>query len=324
MKIYSTFLIILLFSILGYNSISDNEFYLQYSKLPDSEVELGKLLFSDNILSENYTINCATCHKPEFAFADSTAFSLGVHNQIGTRNTPTVTNVLSRPFFFWDGRAQSLEEQALLPISNPIEMNLNIDSAVLRLNKNQFYNASFRKIYGKEADKNLLANAIAAFQRSLETPSAWDRYSQGDTNAISASAKRGIEIFNEKGKCFNCHFGPDLTGDEFRNIGLYDAKNDKDKGRYDFTKDSADIGKFKVPTLRNVAVTAPYMHDGSFKTLKEVILYYDNPDNFKPHSINRDSLLSKPLGLSEQEISDLEAFLNALTAPQYLHLLEKK
>jgi cytochrome c peroxidase len=324
MKIYSTFLICLFFSLIGFFSVPDAENSTNFSKLPESEAELGKLLFLDNILSEDYSINCATCHKPEFAFADTIAFSLGVHGQSGTRNTPSVTNVLSRPVFFWDGRAQSLEEQALMPVSNPIEMNLNIDSAIVRLNKNQFYVASFRKIYGKEADKNLLASALAEFQRTLETSSAWDRYSKGDSAAISASAIRGIEIFNVKGKCFDCHFGPDLTGDEFRNIGLFDNKTDKDKGRYDFTKDSSDLGKFKVPTLRNVAVTAPYMHDGSFKTLREVIVYYNEPDKFKPHGINRDSLLAKPLGLTEQEMTDLESFLISLTAPQYLPLLKKK
>jgi cytochrome c peroxidase len=134
---------------------------------------------------------------------------------------------------------------------------------------------------------------------------------------MSDDAVKGREIFMQKGKCFDCHFSPDFTGDEFRNIGLYNEKNFNDKGRFGQTLNPQDLGKFKVPGLRNVAVTAPYMHNGQFKTLREVIDYYDNPDAFVPNSINRDSLLARPLGLSEEEKSQLLAFLQALTDDRY-------
>lgn len=322
MKFYSVSVLCIAVIALGFNSFIAEEGH--NSSGPDSPEELGKLLFMDSILSEDYSISCASCHIPEFAFADTSAVSLGVRGQKGSRNTPSAMNVLSRPFFFWDGRVASLEEQALIPILNPIEMNLPLDSAIARLIHNDFYNAAFRRVYGSEPNKTLLADALASFQRTLETGSEHDKFSMGDSSAMSASAIRGLDIFNIKGKCFDCHFGPDLTGDEFRNIGLFDGVSDKDMGRYDFSKDSTDIGKFKVPSLRNVSVTAPYMHDGSFNTLREVIEYYNEPDKLRPHALNRDSLLAQPLGLSIQEMDDLEAFLNALTAPQFKHLLKKK
>ena len=139
-----------------------------------------------------------------------------------------------------------------------------------------------------------------------------------DTSLFTASAKRGREIFNTKGKCFDCHFGPDFTTDLFRNIGLFNGKDLNDSGRYVVTRDPKDIGRFKTPGLRNIAVTAPYMHNGMHKTLREVIDYYNEPDKFISNSVNRDTLLAKPLGLTEQEKQDLEAFLNSLTDARFL------
>jgi cytochrome c peroxidase len=324
MKLYSISILSIAFIFIASFSNLETKKTIAASPYPETEEELGKMLFMDSILSEDYTLSCASCHKPEFAFADTVAFSKGVRNQIGNRNTPTAMNVLNRPFFFWDGRAASLEEQALIPIENPVEMNLSADSAVARLIKNPFYKESFLRIYGELPSKTRLASALAAFERTLETGSRFDNFSNGDTSALTASEKRGLEIFNEKGKCFDCHFGPDMTGDEFRNIGLYDEINNKDQGRFIVSKDSTDLGKIKVPSLRNVAVTGPYMHDGSFKTLKEVIEYYNDPSILRPKSINRDSLLSKPLGLNPQEISDLEAFLHTLTSNRFIHLIPKK
>jgi cytochrome c peroxidase len=293
------------------------------SDLPKSEEELGKRLFMDSILSEDHSISCASCHIPEYAFADTSALSKGVGGKLGTRNTPSAMNMVMRPFFFWDGRAATLEEQALGPIENPVEMNLPLDSAVARLQRSEYYQKAFQQIYGKAPSKEGLASAIAAFERTLETGSPYDRYADGDESAISESAKRGIEVFNEKGKCFDCHFGPDMTGDEFRNIGTFNGNTFNDVGRFEISKDSADLGRFKVPSLRNVAVTAPYMHDGSFKTLREVIEYYNTPNKFRPHAINRDTLLLEPLGMTESEMDDLEAFLESLTAPRYLPLLKE-
>lgn len=296
----------------------------EQSALPNTAAELGKLLFMDSILSEDFTLSCASCHIPEFAFADTTMVSIGVHGQKGTRNTPSAMNVLSRPIFFWDGRATTLEQQALMPIENPIEMNLPVDSAVVRLQRHPFYNAAFQHIFQQAPSKENLAHAIAEFERTLETSSPYDRFQTGDSSAISESAMRGIKIFNEKGRCFDCHFGPDMTGDEIRSIGTFDGLAFKDAGLFDLTKDSADLGKFKVPTLRNVAVTGPYMHDGSFTSLREIIVYYNDPVAMRPHGVNRDTSLAQPLGLTEQEIDDLEEFMNALTAPQFQGLLTAK
>ena len=281
---------------------------------PQTSEDLGRLLFEDPILSSDQSISCASCHIPAFAFSDTSAVSLGVGGQKGTRNTPAITNMSARSAFFWDGRAGTLEQQVIQPIENPVEMNLPIPIAIERLRNSARYNGFFKAIYGRPADTITLADALATFIRTLETGNtAFDRWMQGNDTAMSASAIRGRAVFMTKGKCFDCHFSPDFTGDEFRNIGLFDGKKLNDPGRFAITKDSADLGKFKVPGLRNIAVTAPYMHDGSFRTLREVIDYYDQPDKFVTHSFNRDPLLAKPLNLTEQEKQDIEAFLLALT-----------
>jgi cytochrome c peroxidase len=289
-------------------------------KVPHSTEELGEMLFFDTILSRGNQVSCASCHKPEFAFADNNPVSTGVDGLKGDRNSPSCMNLGSRNFFFWDGRAESLEEQALGPIENPVEMDLPLSEAIRKLNKHPQYRSFFVSLYGRPADREALADALASFQRTLETnKSAFDKWMSGsDTTLMTASAKRGREIFNEKGKCFDCHFGPDFTGDQFRNIGIFNGKDLHDSGRYLVTKKIEDIGKFKTPGLRNIAITAPYMHNGMHKTLREVIDYYDTPDKFIPNPINRDPLLDQPLGLTEQEKVDLEAFLLSLTDERFL------
>ncbi len=285
---------------------------------PVTEEELGKMLFFDPILSENRTISCASCHKPEFAFADTSAFSLGVHGRVGTRNTPSAMNVAMRDALFWDGRAATLEEQALGPIENPVEMNLSIEEAITRLN-NSKYKALFLKVYNSIPNKDNLGSALASFEKTLETADTPnDRWLNDEHGGLTDQQVRGRDIFMNKGKCFDCHFTPDFTADEFRNIGLFNGKQYNDSGRYTVTHDTADIGKFKVPGLRNVAVTAPYMHDGSMKTLREVIDYYDHPTQLISDAVGRDSLLSAPLNLSEQEKLDLESFLHALTDDRFV------
>jgi len=282
---------------------------------PSNKQELGKLLFFDPILSSDSTISCASCHKPQFAFADSSATSRGVGGVLGSRNTPSAMNVVLQNFFFWDGRAKSLEEQALAPIENPDEMNLPIDKALERLKENGSYNAYFKKIFNSEANRENLAEALAAFERGLETSeSPFDRWKfYQDPNAVGDAVKRGFIVFNKKGKCIKCHFGSNFASDGFRNIGLFNGRELNDSGRMVISKDPQDAGKFKIAPLRNVAVTAPYMHNGMLKTLKEVIDFYNDPVKIVPHSINRDSLLAKPLGLTDQEKADLESFLMALT-----------
>ncbi len=296
-------------------STNDN---IDISKLKIStEIELGEKLFFDPILSLDNSISCASCHQPQFAFADNVAFSIGVNDSVGTRNTPSVMNMLSRPFFFHDGRAATLEEQAVMPIENPLEMNLPFDEAVKRIKANKEYVYLFKKIYKEEPNAKNITKALAEFQRDLESDGSapHDLFVSGeDTTALTASQQRGRTLFlSDKSKCFDCHFGPDFTGDEFRNIGLFDGVKLIDKGRFDVTKDPKDLGKFKVPGLRNVALTAPYMHNGMFKTLEEVIDYYSNPYDLVKNPINMDTLMIEPLNLTKQEKTDLVNFLHSLT-----------
>ena len=295
-----------------YFSCGDSEPQL---KEPYNEATLGELLFFDPILSADSSISCASCHKPEFAFSDNVAISKGVEGKIGTRNAPSIMNQSARSFQFWDGRNETLEEQALGPIENPVEMNFPVSELINRLYKHKKYLYFFDKIYGEKPSRKNIAMAIAAYERTLETPETpFDDYMQNDdTSGFGKSEQRGQVIFNEKGKCFDCHFGPDFTADQFRNIGLFNGKELNDSGRFIVTRKLNDLGKFKTPGLRNIAMTAPYMHNGMHKTLREVIDYYDEPDRFIKNSINRDTLLNKPLDLTEGEKKDLENFLLSLT-----------
>jgi cytochrome c peroxidase len=292
---------------------------------PQSKAQLGEKLFFDPILSAKKTMSCASCHRPEYAFADTSQFSLGENGVSGDRNTPSATNLAGRLQLFWDGRASTLEEQALQPIAAPNEMNLPITEAIARLNTNQFYTKAFQKIFKAAPSEKTLAEALASYERTLETANTpYDRYINGDDNAMSAEAIRGRLLFVGKANCANCHSGEDFTADRFKNIGLYDGQKFRDTGRFKITKDSSHIGHFKVPGLRNVALTAPYMHNGSFKTLSEVIEYYNCPDDFVKNAPNRDLSLGSPLGLSNQEVKDIEAFLKALTDDRFTKNTEYK
>lgn len=288
--------------------------------MASTEEQLGEKLFFDPILSRDSSISCASCHKPEHAFADNSPTSKGVFKRSGDRNTPSCMNMSNRNLYFWDGRALTLEEQALGPIENPVEMDLPLSLAVKRLRMSSYYSRSFLNVYGQLPSRDLIAQAIANFERTLETSQTpFDSYMRdGDEKAMSESAKRGHKIFLNKGKCFECHFGGDFAGtDEFKNIGLYNGKDLNDKGRFNQTGKASDLGKFKVPGLRNIAMTAPYMHNGMHKTLKEVIDYYNEPDKFVSNSLNRDTLMSKPLGLTDDEKKDLENFLLSLTDARF-------
>ena len=318
MKKYFPFIILFILFLFSFCSLENKE--TVKLKEPHSASELGELLFFDPILSADSSISCASCHKPQFAFADNVSLSFGVDSLKGNRNTPSAMNLGERFFFFHDGRAESLEEQAKGPIENPIEMNLPLTVAIERLKRHQQYNDFFIRLFKRRATKEDLTFVLAEYERGLETADTpFDDYmSEIDTLSFSESAKRGRLIFNHKAKCFDCHFGPDFTADQFRNIGLFNGDNLNDSGRYLITKKEEDIGKFKTPGLRNVLVTAPYMHNGMFKTLKEVIDYYDNPNKFVSNASNRDPLLSKPLNLSQQEKKDLETFLIALTDRRFM------
>lgn len=284
-----------------------------------TKAALGKKLFSEKILSKDSTVSCASCHNPALAFADTLRFSIGINGKETNRNVPSVLNMKNRPAFFWDGRSSSLEAQSLIPIANPDEMGLPIKEAVQRLNDNPEYKKLFLKIFKQKPNAANLSASFAAFEQTLETvDSKFDDWSN-DMGPLSAAEERGRKLFiGSKAKCFDCHFGPDFTGDEYKNIGLFTGSFLTDSGRYSITKKKADLGKFKVPGLRNVAVTAPYMHNGMFATLEEVLHFYNNPKGFFPHQINIDPSFKKPLNLSPKEQSDIIAFLKTLTDKAYL------
>ena len=210
------FLYFAAFLFLAFRCAEKDEVTVEKFKILD-EIELGEQLFFDPILSADNSLACASCHKPQFAFADNKAFSLGVNDSLGTRNTPSVMNMLSRSFFFHDGRAASLEEQAIGPVENPLEMNMSFDEAVKRIKANPEYVRVFKKIYKEEPNRKNITQALAEFQRSLESDGSapHDLFVNGeDLNAMTASQQRGRKLFlADESKCFDCHFGPDFTGD---------------------------------------------------------------------------------------------------------------
>ncbi|KIQ55595.1 cytochrome-c peroxidase [Meiothermus taiwanensis] len=275
-----------------------------------AKVALGRKLFYDTRLSKDNTIACASCHKPEFAFSDGgKAVSTGIFGRKGSRNAPTLTNVGFRRHLFWEGRSPRLELQAVGPLTAHDEMGLEPEELAQRLQAIPEYAQAFREVFGEPPSLRAVTYAIAAFERTLVSyNSPFDRYQAGDDQALSPAALRGMELFfSEKGDCFHCHVGPDFTDDEPRNTALYTVY--KDIGLARATGRDEDVGKFKTPTLRNVALTAPYMHDGSIRTLREVVQHYNRGGE---PNLNADVLI-RPLGLTEQEVDDLVAFLEALT-----------
>jgi cytochrome c peroxidase len=282
--------------------------------LPATAAELGKLLFFDPILSGNGQVSCASCHKPEFAFADNTPLSVGVDANLTSRNTPSVMYTGKQLHFFWDGRAGSLEEQAIGPITHPKEMNLPTAQAVARLTKHPFYAEAFDHVFQAEPDENNLCKALADFQRTLSTyDSPYDRFVRGDAGAMSEAAQRGLDVYLTS-NCKECHgIEGEFAKDMFANIGLYKGGDKDDVGRFAVSRDSLDLGRFKVPNLRNIVLTAPYMHDGSVSSLREVVEFYNDPANFSK-SPNVDAAMHKQeRPMNKQEIDDLIEFLHALT-----------
>src|SRR5579883_401605 len=276
-----------------------------------AKVELGRYLYFDTRLSADNTVSCATCHDPKFAFTDGAPVSTGIRSQKGGRSAPTIINRAYALAQFWDGRAQSLEEQAKGPMANPIEMGNTHDAIVTRLKGVAGYRPLFAKAFGsEEITIDRVAMAIASFERTVLSGNApYDRYRRGDKNAMTAEQVRGMSVFFDKAKCDRCHEGANFTLNAYANLGVGSDKPDPDVGRYAITKDPRDWGVFKVPTLREIEHTAPYMHDGSLKTLEEVVDYYDKGGN--PNK-NLDSNMRK-LNLTDQEKKDLVAFLKALS-----------
>lgn len=278
----------------------------------DAKVALGKALYFDKRLSADSTVSCATCHDPAKGWTDQAPVSTGIRGQKGGRSAPTVLNSAYMAVQFWDGRAPSLEEQAKGPIQNPVEMGFTHEKAVARLKSIAGYAPLFKKAFGDETiDIERVAQAIAAFERTVLTGnSPYDKWLAGDKKAMSASAARGHDLFHGKANCAICHDGFNFSDSDFHNLGVGMGKGVEkpDLGRHDQTKAEDDKGKFKTPTLRNLKDTAPYMHDGSQKTLAEVVDFYDRGGEPNPQLDGR----VKPLGLTAQERTDLLAFLDAL------------
>lgn len=315
--------------------------------LTRAKIELGRQLYFDPRLSVDGTVSCASCHAPDQGFAAHTRFGVGVRKQEGGRNSPVSFNRILSNVQFWDGRAATLEEQAKGPIANPIEMANTHEACVATLQRFEGYRLQFEKIFGNgPITIDNVAKAIASFERAIVTgPSPADYYEPlrafsaafsdfiedlkafqeddpenhakyvqlkraSDAHPISESAIRGRELFfGNKAGCTACHVGANFTDEKFHNIGVGMEAKEPDLGRYVITGDEKDKGAFKTPTIRNVALCAPYMHDGSQKTLEEVVEWYDKGGHPHPHLSDK----IKKLNLTKQEKADLVAYMKALT-----------
>lgn len=277
--------------------------------------ELGKKLFFDPIMSVDQTLSCASCHKPELAFSDNQALSPGVENRPGTRNAPSLANVTYHPYFLREGGVPTLEMQVLVPIQEHNEFDFNIVLLAERLNTDSTYIAMAREAYDRTPDAFVITRAIACFERSLLSGySPFDQYmNYGIPDALSPAAINGMQIFfSERTNCTACHSGFNFTNYGFENNGLYE--NYSDQGRFRHTGNETDRALFKVPGLRNVALTAPYMHDGSLPTLSSVVDHYISGGKNHP---NKNHIL-KPIHLSSSERGDLIAFLESLTDETFI------
>lgn len=283
--------------------------------LTPEKIELGKQLYFDPRLSLDNTVSCASCHDPKKGWSNGTPFATGVRSQVGGRSAPTIINAAYSDLQFWDGRAHRLEGQALGPIQNPIEMDAKLDECCSELNKIPGYREQFRKVFNSDVTAENIAKAISAFERTILSGNAsFDRFKAGDKAALSEAAQRGMKVFFGKGQCSSCHVGHSFSDQSFHNIGVGMEKQKPDLGRYDVTKVTGDKGAFKTPTLREIARTAPYMHDGRFKSLEEVVEYYNNGGHANPQL---DEGIF-PLKLTPQEKADLITFLKeGLASPDY-------
>jgi cytochrome c peroxidase len=317
-----------------------------------AKIALGERLFFDGRLSADGTVACSTCHDPARAFTDGRPTSIGIKGRVGQRNAPTILNALYNKTQFWDGRAKTLEEQAALPIVNPIEMGQpSMDAAAARLAAVEEYRDSFRSVFDRPPNAADLARAIAAYERTqVSFDSPFDLFMAGDENAIDDSAKRGWELFNTRGRCNKCHALSESERDptffmdrDFHNIGIGIIRhnvvalarqaeqlvNSGDPtaidraaiqtdmsalGRFLITKKESDSASFKTPGLRNILVTGPYFHDGSQETLWDVMDHYNKGDGLQNPWLDGDI---RPLALTEAEIEDVVAFLASLTSADY-------
>jgi len=279
--------------------------------LTPEKVALGKRLFFDPILSRDRSLACVFCHDPGRAYTDGRAVAIGVFGRAGTRSAPTLINRGYGASFFWDGRMPTLEQQVLQPIQDPKEMDLTLDEALARLKDHRTYPGLFQAAFGAEVSVEGLSRALASYLRTILSGDApVDRYAAGDREALSAQAVQGLEIFRGKGNCTACHAGPTYTDERFHNTGV--AWRDgrlSDPGRFAVSGKVEESGAFKTPTLREIAWTAPYMHDGSLATLEAVVDFYDDGGRPNPH-IDPEI---HPLHLAADEKQALVALLKALS-----------
>jgi cytochrome c peroxidase len=316
------------------------------------KIALGQRLFFDGRLSADGTVACSTCHDPGRAFTDGRPTSTGIEGRIGQRNSPTIANALFNAAQFWDGRATTLEQQAVLPIVNPIEMGQpSVDAAVAAIANDPEYRSAFQSVFGHAPNAADLVRAIASYERTqLAYDAPFDHFIAGDKRAIGDDAKRGWELFNTRARCNKCHALSDSVRDttnfidnDFHNIGIGIIRHDvvalaqraqqlvasgdaaaidraaiqtelSAVGRFLVTKNPKDIASFKTPNIRNVLVTAPYFHDGSQETLWDVMDHYNKGDGVQNPWLDEDI---QPLALTEKEIDDVVAFMVSLTSPEY-------
>lgn len=289
------------------------------NKLTPERVALGKLLYFDTRLSEDGSVSCAFCHAPDRGWSDAvpTSKAVGVHGRVGPRNTPTIINSAYNYKQFWDGRAASLEEQALGPIQADVEMNMSLKKLLKKLNGIKGYTKLFAQAYPKSKGvitKEYLAKAIASFERTvLSSEAPFDRYIKGDTHAISKEAQKGFELFKGRAHCNYCHDGFNFTDGSFHNIGLQDGElHGKELGRYNVKARPAWYGAMKTPTLREITKTYPYFHDGSVKTLKEATTICAMGGRYE-HNVKNKAFVMKNRNLSEEEIDAIVAFEKTLS-----------
>jgi len=276
----------------------------------DAKIEFGRQLFFDQRLSSTETISCSSCHLPQLAFTDGKIKSIGINGNHSMRNAPTLFNVGFAPTFMADAHISSLEMQAIVPIQDTNEMGMRMGDLIKKLRALENYNEQSLKIFGRDFDAYVLTRSLAAFQRSLiSLESPFDQfYYNKDESAISEKSKQGWFLFSEKFNCTNCHPPPFFTTFEAENNGLT-ANYQNDFGRYRVTKDSSDYGKFKIPTLRNIILTSPYLHDGSVEKLEDIIDLYSQGGN---HNDNQSALIST-FHITENEKSKIISFLESLT-----------
>ncbi len=289
------------------------------NSLTRAKVELGRKLFHDSILSSNKKISCSTCHKEELNFATNDRVAVGIENRVGIRNAPTLLNRAYGKSHFWDGRSDSLEEQALQPIENKVEMGSSIETAIERLRASAEYHSLFAAAFppvqsdedSSPINRETLAKSIACYERTLLIGgSRVDRFRNNEYTALSQEARQGMWVFESKGGCWQCHSTENFSNEDFHNTGVGFESANRDPGLFNKSGNESDRYRYKTPTLRGVALTAPYMHDGSLKTLEDVVEFYSRGGS--PQDPGLDQKL-KPLNLSAAEKKQLVAFLKALS-----------